>query len=103
MMMWQHSAPSNQTTPTHQHNSQVEESPSDPSELLEEETLESQEEYLQEMAEEVAEEVVEEAAVEEEVSLLQHQHNKHLLMEETSSLATRRSSSQGIVQNPKHL
>ena len=98
MMTWQHSAPSNQTTPTHQHNSQVEESPSDPLELLEEETLEFQAEYLQEVAEEVAEE----AAAEEEVSLLQHQHNKHLPTEETNSLAIRHSFSQEIAQNQKH-
>ena len=95
--MWQHFAPSNQTTPTHQHNSQVEDSPSDLPELLVEETLESQEEYLQEVVEEVEEEAVEEAA--EEASLLQHQHNQQLPMGETNLLATRHLYSQEIAPN----
>ena len=101
MTMWQHSAPSNQITLTHQHNSQVEDSPSDPPELPEEETLESQEEYPQEVAEEV-EEVVEEVA-EEEAFLLQYQHHKQLPMEEINSLATRHLYSQEIAPNQKNL
>ena len=88
--MWQHSAPSNQITPTHQHNSQVEDSPSDPPELPEEETLESQEEYPQEVAE-------------EEVFLLQYQRHKQLPMGEINSLATRRLHSQEIAPNQKNL
>ena len=96
--MWQRFAPSNQTTPTHQHNSQVEDSPSDLPELLMEETLEFQAEYLREVAEEV-EEVVEEV---EEESLPQYQHNKQLPMEETNLLAIRHSYLQGIAQDQKH-
>ena len=99
--MWPHFAPSNQITPTHQHNSQVEDSPSDPPDFPEEETLESQEEYPQEEAEEV-EEVVEVEEAEEEVSLLQYQHSKQLPMEETNSLAIRHSYSQEIAPNPKN-
>ena len=100
--MWQRSAPSNQTTPTHLHNLQVEDSPSDLPALLEEETLESQEEYPQEAVEEVEEEeAAEEAAEEAEVSLLQYQHNKRLPLEEINSLAIRHSYSQGIVPNQK--
>ena len=99
-MTWQRSAPSNQTTPTHQHNSRVEDSPSDLPELLVEETLESQEEYPQEVAEEV-EEAEEEA--EEEAFLLQPQHNRQLPMEETNLLAIRHSYSQEIAPNRKHL
>ena len=98
--MWPHFALSNQTTPTHQHNSQVEDFPSDPPELPEEETLESQEEYPQEVAEEV-EEVVEEV-VEEGTFLLQYQHHKPLPMEGISSSATRRSYLQGIAPNQKN-
>ena len=94
MMTWQHSAPSNQTTPTHQHNSRVEASPSDLPELLVEETLEFQAEYPREVAEEV--EVAAEA-----ISLLQHQHNKQLPMEETNLLATCHSYSQEIAPNQK--
>ena len=97
MTTWQPSAPSNQTTPTHLHNSQVGDSPSDPPELLEEETLESQEEYPQEVAEEV--EAVEET--EEEVSLLPHQHNQQLPTEETNLLATRHLFSQEIEPSQK--
>ena len=67
MTMWQHSVPFNQTTPTHQHNSQVEDSPSDPPGLLVEETLEFQVEYPREVVEEVEEEVEEEEAAEEVV------------------------------------
>ena len=99
MTTWQHSAPSNQTNPTHQHNSRVEDSPSDPLEFLVEETLEYQEEYPQEVAEEVEEEEAEEA--EEEASLLPYQHHKQLPMEETNLLATHCSYSQGIAQNQK--
>ena len=100
--MWQRSAPSNQITPTHQHNSQAEDSPSDPPELPEEEILESQEEYPQEVVEEV-EEVVEEVAeeVEEEAFLLQYQHHEQLPMGEINSSATRRSYSPEIVRNQK--
>ena len=77
--MWQHSVPSNQTNPTHQHNSRVEDSPSDPLGLMAEETLESQAEYPQEMAEvveEVVEEAVEETVEEAEASSLLHQLNR---------------------------
>ena len=101
MTTWQRSAPSSQTTPTHQHNLRVEGSPSDPLELLEEETLESQEEYPQEVAEEV-EEVAEEVA-EEEAFLLQYQHHKQLPMGEINSLATRHLYSQEIAPNQKNL
>ena len=94
--MWQRSAPSNQTTPTHQHNSRVEDSPSDPLGLLVEETLESQAEYPQEVVEEV-----EEVEAEEEVFLLQYQHSKQLPMEEINLLATHHSYSQEIAQNQK--
>ena len=94
--MWPHFAPSNQTTPTHQHNSQVKDSPSDPPELPEEETLESQEEYPQEVAEEVEE------VVEEEAFLLQYQPRKPSPMEGISSLATHHSYSQGIAPNQKN-
>ena len=100
MTTWQHSAPSNQTTPTHQHNSQVEDSPSDPPELPEEETLEFQAEYPQEVVEEVEEEVEEEVA--EEVSLKQRQHNQQLPMGETNLLATHHSYSQGTAPNQKN-
>ena len=96
MTMWQRSVPSNQTTPTPQHNSRVEDSPSDPPGLLVEETLEYQVEYPQEVAEEVEE--VEE--VEEEASLLPDQRNKRL--EETNLLATRHLYSQEIAPNWKH-
>ena len=98
--MWQHFAPSNLTTPTHQHNSQDEDSPSDPPDLMAEETLESQVEYLQEEAEEV-EEV--EAEAEEEASLLQYQRNKQLPMGEINLLAIHHSYSQGIAPNQKSL
>ena len=94
--MWPHFAPSNQITPTHQRNSQVEDSPSDPPEFPEEETLESQEEYPQEVAEEVEE------VVEEEAFLLQYQHHKPLPMEGISSSATHRSYLQGIAPNRKN-
>ena len=99
MTTWQRSAPSNQITPTHQHNSRAEDSPSDPLGPLAEETLEFQVEYPQEVAEGVEEE---EAEAEEEVSLLQRQHNKHLPMEETNSLAIRHSRLQEIARNQKH-
>ena len=99
--MWQRFAPSSQTTPTHQHNSQVEDSPSDPPELQVEETLESQEEYPREVAEEVEEVVVEEEAEEEEVSLLPYQHNKQLPTEETNLLAIHPSYLQEIAQNQR--
>ena len=95
--MWQRSAPSNQITPTHQHNSRVEDSPSDPPELLVEEILEFQEEYPREVAEEVEEE---EEAV-EEVSLLPYQHNQQLPMEETNLLATHHLYSQETAPNQK--
>ena len=105
--MWQRSAPSNQTTPTHQHNSQVEDSPSDPPELLVEETLESQAEYPREMVEEVeeAEEVEVAEAVEEEEAVfpLQPQHNKELPMGETNSSVIHRLYSQEIEGNQRHL
>ena len=100
MTTWQRSAPFNQITLTHQHNSRVEDSPSDLLGLLVEETLESQAEYPQEAVEEV-EEAVEEEEAEEEVSLLQYQHNKQLPMEETNSLATRHLHSLEIAQNQK--
>ena len=99
MTTWPRSAPSNQITLTHQHNSRVEDSPSDPPELLMEETLEFQEEYPQEEVEEVEEE--EEAM--EEVSLLLHQHNQQLPMEETNLLATHHSYSQETAHNQKRL
>ena len=98
-MMWQRSAPSSQTTPTHQHNLRVEDSPSDPPELPVEETLESQAEYPREEEEEVEEEV--EGAAEEEGYLQPYQHNKQLPMGETNSLAIRHSYSQEIVQNQR--
>ena len=101
MTMWLHSAPSNQTTPTHQLNSQVEDSPSDPPGLPVEETLEYQEEYPQEVAEEVEEEEEEEA--EEEVSLLLDPHNKQLPTREINSLATRHLYSQEIAPSQKSL
>ena len=97
--MWPHFALSNQTTPTHQHNLQVEDSPSDPPELPEEETLEFQEEYPQEVAEEVEEAAEEEA--EEEAFLLLYQPNRQLPMGETSLLAIHRSYLQGIAPNQK--
>ena len=109
--MWQRSAPSNQTTPTLQHDSQVEDSPSDPPNLLVEETLESQAEYPREVAEEVEEEEVEEVEVEEEEveeeeveedSLLQHRPHKQLLIKGINLLATHHSLSQEIEQNQKH-
>jgi hypothetical protein len=75
MTTWQHSAPSNQTTPTHQHNSQVEDSPSDLPELWAEETLELQEEYPRGEVEEVEEEEAAEEAA-EEASLLQYRRNQ---------------------------
>ena len=96
-MTWLHSAPSNQTSPIHQHNSsQDEDSPSDLPGLLVEETLEFQAEYPREEAEEVEE------AAEEEVSLPLYLHNRSLLIKETNSLATRHSYSQEIVLNQKH-
>ena len=102
--MWQRSTPSNQTTPTHQHNSRVEDSPSDPLGLLVEETLESQAEYPQEAVEEVEEAAEEEEEEEEEeVSLPPYQHNQQLPMEETNLLATRHLYSQEIAPNQKRL
>ena len=101
MTMWQRSAPSNQTTPTHQHNSQVEDSPSDLPELLLEETLESQAEYPQEVVEEVEE--AEEAEEVEEAFPPHYQHNKQLPMGETNSLAIRHLYSQEIAPNQKNL
>ena len=95
--MWQRFAHSNPTTPTHQHNSRVEDSPSDPPDLMVEETLESQAEYPQEVAEEV-EEVVEEVA--EEAFLLQYQQPP---TGETNLLATRHLYSQEIAPNQKRL
>ena len=60
MTMWQHSAPSNPTVQTHQHNHSLDaDSLSDPPGFLVEETLDSQEEYPQEVAEEVEEETQE--------------------------------------------
>ena len=97
MTTWQRSAPSNQITPTHQRNSRVEDSPSDPPELLVEEILEFQEEYPREVAEEVEEE---EEAV-EEVSLLLYHNNQQLPMEETNLLATRHLYSQETAPNQK--
>ena len=99
MTTWQRSAPSSQTTPTHQHNLRVEGSPSDPLELPEEKTLESQEEYPQEVAEEVEEEEV----AEEEAFLLHYQYHKQLPMGEINSLATRHLYSQEIAPNQKNL
>ena len=81
MMTWPHSAPSNQTVQTPLHPLQDEDSPSDLLGLLEEETLEFQEEYPQEEAEEA------------EDSLLQYLHNK-LLTQEINSSAIRRLHSQ---------
>ena len=89
--MWQHFAPSNQTTPTHQRNSRVKASPSDLPELLVEETLESQ----------VVAVVVEEEE-EAEASLQPYQPNKQLPMGETNLLATRHLYSQEIAPNQKH-
>ena len=100
-MTWQRSAHSSQTTPTHQHNSRVEDSPSDLPDLPVEETLESQVEYPWEEVEEVEEEA--EEAEEEGDSLQPYQHNKPLPMGETNSLATRHSYSQGTVQNQRNL
>ena len=102
MTTWQHSAPSNQTTPTHQHDSQVEDSPSDLPELRAEETLESQVEYPQEEVEEVeeAEEEAEEAA--EEASLLQYRRSKQLPMGEINLLATHHSYSTGTAPNQRN-
>ena len=97
--MWRRSAPSNQTTPTHQHNSPVEDSPSDPLELLVEETLEFQAEYPREVVEEVEE--VEEVEAAEEEFLPQYQHSKQLPTEETNLLAIHRSYLQGIAPNQK--
>ena len=99
--MWPHFALSNQTTPTHQHNSRVEDSPSDPPGLPVEETLEFQEEYPREEVEEV-EEAEEAEEVEEAVSLPQYQDNKQLPMGETNSSATHRLYSQEIAPNQKH-
>ena len=96
-MMWQRSAPSNQTYPTHQHNLRVEDFPSDLPGLPEEETLECQEEYPQEAAEEA------EAEAEEEEFPPQYQHNKQLPVEETNSLAIRHLYSQEIAPNQKSL
>ena len=106
MMMWQRSAPSNQITLTHQHNSQVEDSPSDLPGLLVEETLESQAEYPREVAEEVEEEEVEEEEVEEEEaveedSLLQHRPHKQLLIKGINLLVTHHLFSQEIEQSQK--
>ena len=98
--MWQRSVPSNQTTPTHQHTSRAEDSPSDSLTLLTEETLEFQEEYPQEVVEEVEE--VEEAEEEEEDFPLQYRHNKQTPMGEINSLAIRHLYSQGIAPNQKH-
>ena len=92
--MWQHSTPSNQTTPIHQHNSRVEDSPSDLPGLLVEETLEFQEEYPREVAEE------EEEAVEED-SLLQHRPHKQLLIKGINLLATHHSFSQDVMTTLK--
>ena len=99
-MTWLHSAPSNQTSPIHQHNSSQDEgSPSDLPGLLVEETLEFQEEYPREVAEEVEE--VEEAV--EEDSLPQHRPHKQLLIKETNSLAIHHLYSQEIAPNQKNL
>ena len=94
MTTWQHSVPSNQTTPTHQHNSQVEDSPSDLPRLLVEETLEFQVEYPREVAEEAAEE--------EEEFPPQYQRNKQLPVGETSLLAIHHSYLQVTARNQKH-
>ena len=91
--------PSNQTTLTHQHNSRVEDSPSDLPELLVEETLESQVEYPQEVVGEVEE--VEEGAEEEEF-LLRYQRNRQLPTGETSLSAIRLSYSQEIAPSQKN-
>ena len=90
--MWQHSVPSNQIIQTPHNHSLDEDSPSNPLELQEEETLESQEEYPQEVAE-----VAEEA--EEEDSLLQYQHNKQPLIQETNSSAICHLLSQETAQS----
>ena len=76
--------PSNQIIQTPHNHSLDKDSPSNPLELQEEETLESQEEYPQEVAE----------VAEEEDSLLQYQHNKQPLIQETNSLAIRHLLSQ---------
>ena len=102
MTTWQRFAPSNQTILTHQHNSQVEDSPSDPPGLLLEETLEFQVEYPQEEAEEVEEVEEAEEAAEEEVSLRPHQRNKQTPMGETNSSAIRRSYLQEIAHSQRH-
>ena len=78
-MMWQRSVPSNLTIQTPPLD---EDSPSDPLESQEEETLEFQEEYPQEEAEEAEE--VEEAEVEVEDFLLQCLRPKQFLTQETS-------------------
>ena len=103
MMTWQHSVPSNQTTPTHQHDSQAEASPSDPPTLPEKETLEFQEEYPREEVEEV--EVAEVAEVVEEegaVSLPRHQDNKQPPIGKTNSLAIHHLYSQEIARNRRN-
>ena len=73
--------PSSPIVQTHQHNHSLDEdSPSNPPELQEEETLDFQEEYPQEVAEEVEEE--EEEGIQEFPS--QRPHLKELPMQETS-------------------
>ena len=98
-MMWPRFVPSNQTTPTHQHNLRAEDSPSDLPELQVEETLEFQAEYPREVVEEVEE--VEEVEAAEEEFLPQYQHSKQLPTEETNLLAIHRSYLQGIAPNQK--
>ena len=90
MTTWQHSAPSNPTAQTPQHNLSLgEDSPSDLPELQEEETLEFQEEYPQEEAEEA----------EEEASPQRYLFSKLLLVQETNSSAIRHLYSPEIAQN----
>ena len=98
MTMWPRSVPSNQITPTHQHNSRGEDSPSDLPGLLVEETLEFQEEYPWEVVEEVEEE---EEAVGED-SLPQHRPHKQPLIKGINLLAIHHSFSQEIEQSQKH-
>ena len=88
-MTWQPSAPFNPTARIHQIDLSLgEDSPSDPLELQDGETLEFQEEYPQEVAE-------------EEESLLQYLHHKEPLMRGTSSLAIHCSHLQEITLNRK--
>ena len=91
MTMWQHSAPSNPTILIPQHPPDTD-SPSNPPELQEEETLEFQEEYPREEAEE---------AEEEEDSPLPCRRHEQPQTQGTSLSATLHSHSQEIASNLK--